>query len=344
MDSADGVAMADPTAEPHADGMSDTGSLPAHPGEVAEQAPARAALPLTAGGLMAQGDTGRILRDLTANPLPALLAALFFVALFNRPIRLLGWDWWNNPEAGHGLLLAPLALWLVWRGGIRAGAAPNVRLGLLIMAGAVLVRYASGLAAELYTMKMSMVMALAGLTVFAYGFRQLLAWWLPFTILWLSVPLPELVTSALALPLQFKASQMGASLLAWREIPVLLNGNVILLPGGHQLFVAEACSGLRSLTALLSLGVLLGGMTLSSAPGRLFLVAAAIPIAILINGIRVFLTGFLVFFVSPELGAGFMHTTEGWLMFLIAFVMLGAVAWLVSRMEGMASNWRAARA
>lgn len=295
------------------------------PSEVAPPTPA----PAAAGA----GDRGRIMADLRANMVPALLAAALFVALYSRPMRLLGWDWWNNPEAGHGLLLAPLAAWLVWRSGVRAPSSPDVKLGLLILLGAVLIRYMSGLAAELYTMKMSMVMALAGFTVFAYGFRQLVAWWLPFTILCLSVPLPELVTSTLALPLQFKASEMGAALLAWREIPVRLNGNVILLPGGHQLFVAEACSGLRSLTALLSLGVLLGGMTLGSAPGRLLLVLAAIPIAILINGIRVFLTGFLVFFVSPELGEGFMHTTEGWLMFLIAFLMLGAVAWIVGQAE-----------
>lgn len=311
-----------------------------------EAAPAVASIGdnLTAGGLMARGDRTRLLNDLRANPVPALVTAVLFVALFSRPMRLLASDWWNNPEAGHGLLLAPLAVWLVWRGGVRIGASPNVRLGLLIMAGAVLIRYASGLAAELYTMKVSALMALAGLTVFAYGFRQLLAWWLPFTIFWLSIPLPELVTSALALPLQFKASEMGAAMLSWREIPVLLNGNVIMLPGGHQLFVAEACSGLRSLTALLSLGVLLGGMTLVSAPGRLLLVIAAIPIAILINGVRVFLTGFLVFFVSPELGEGFMHTTEGWLMFLIAFVLLGGVAWIVSQMEGFISKRRSAHA
>ncbi len=321
-------------------------SLPLDPRLVDDQ-PVDVIRPVTASSgapATTPGDRQRVFTDLRTNVVPALLAAALFVALYSRPMRLLAWDWWNNPEAGHGLLLAPLAVWLVWRSGVRANATPNVKLGLLIIFGAVLIRYMSGLAAELYTMKMSMVMALAGFTVFAYGFRQLIAWWLPFTVLWLSVPLPELVTSTLALPLQFKASQMGAALLSWREIPVRLNGNVIMLPGGHQLFVAEACSGLRSLTALLSLGVLLGGMTLASAPGRLLLVLAAIPIAIVINGIRVFLTGFLVFFVSPELGEGFMHTTEGWLMFLVAFILLGGVAWIVAHIEGFFARRRVADA
>ncbi|MGH3114222.1 MAG: exosortase/archaeosortase family protein, partial [Gaiellaceae bacterium] len=89
---------------------------------------------------------------------------------------------------------------------------------------------------------------------FAWGFGQLRRWWLPAALLALSIPIPALVTNALALPLQFKASSMGAALLDWRHVPVRLAGNVIQLPG-RQLFVTEACSGLRSLTALLALGV-----------------------------------------------------------------------------------------
>jgi exosortase len=89
-----------------------------------------------------------------------------------------------------------------------------------------------------------MVMALGGITIYHYGFRQVLHWWLPFTLAGLAIPLPEIVTQALALPLQFRASKMGAALLELRHVPVLLTGNVIRLPG-HELFVTEACSGLR---------------------------------------------------------------------------------------------------
>ena len=160
-----------------------------------------------------------------------------------------------------------------------------------------------------------------------FGFRQLLRWWLPFTLFALSIPLPELILSRIAMPLQYVASNIGASLLAWRDIPVLLTGNVIQIPG-HRLFVAEACSGLRSLTALISLGVLLGAVTLRHPVSRVLLLGAAIPVAIALNGVRVFLTGFLVYFVDPKLGEGFMHLTEGWLIFLVAFLILGGFAWL----------------
>lgn len=267
-----------------------------------------------------------------ATLLPWLVLAAAFVLLYWRPAMLLGRDWWNDPESGHGLLLAPVSIWLAWRTGLLADRKPGMVLGLLVLVGAVLLRAGAELAAELFTMRISLIMALAGLVVYFWGLRQALAWWLPFTLLALSVPLPELIRSAMALPLQFQASEMGAALLEWRQIPVHLTGNVISIPG-HRLFVTEACSGLRSLTALLSLGVLMGGLWLKYPISRIALVLLAVPIAIAVNGVRVFLTGFLVYFVDPALGEGFMHVTEGWLLFLISFVLVGGVAFLVRAVE-----------
>lgn len=273
--------------------------------------------------------------------LPAIVATIAFAVLFAQPMYLLVRDWWTVPEAGHGLLLAPVAVWLAWKSGIRRDAVGNVALGIAMLLLAVVIRYLAGLAAELFSMRASMVLALGGLTVYHYGFRQLLHWWLPFLLACLAIPLPELVTQALAMPLQFRASEMGAALLRWREIPVLLTGNVIRIPG-HELFVTEACSGLRSLTALLSLAVLMGGLMLKHPVARMLLVALAIPIAIVINGIRVFLTGFLVYFVDPALGQGFMHVTEGWLLFIVSFTCIAALAWLAASSERRWDAWREA--
>ncbi len=276
----------------------------------------------------------------TAPPLdrlaPAALAAVGFLILFTAPFLSLVHDWWTQPDAGHGLLLAPLALWLAWRRGIVEEARPQRWLGAGVLIASVLLRYLAGLAAELFTLRLSMLGAAFGLVIFTLGWRQLLRWWLPVVLLVLAVPLPGVITNAIALPLQFKASRMGAALLESRHIQVLLSGNVIILPGGHRLFVTEACSGLRSLTALLSLGVLVGGLWLRHPLTRVLLLALAIPVAVVINGVRVFLTGFLVFFVDPALGEGFMHITEGWLMFIVAFGVLGGLAWLARQAESAA--------
>ncbi|MEP6572548.1 MAG: exosortase/archaeosortase family protein [Gemmatimonadota bacterium] len=263
---------------------------------------------------------------------PYVLLLLAFALLFAQPARLLVRDWWNDPEAGHGLLLAPLSLWLGWRAGLLRETRAQPWLGSIVLGGAVLLRYVSGLAAELFTMRLSMIFAAAGIVLFFWGWRQLTHWWLSFVLFMLSVPVPAVLTTALALPLQFRASAMGAWLLASRHVPVHLSGNIISLPG-RQLFVTEACSGLRSLTALLSLGVLVGGLWLRSPVSRALIILAAIPVAMVVNSVRVFMTGFLVYYVSPSLGEGFMHLSEGWLLFVVAFGILSSFTWLTAQVE-----------
>jgi exosortase len=260
------------------------------------------------------------------------LTAAAFIFLFFEPMTTLARDWWSDPDSGHGLLLGPIAIWLAWKTGVDRNSRSQPWLGAAMLVAAVLIRYVSGLAAELFTMRGSMILALAGLTVFHFGFRQVLRWWLPFTLICLAVPLPELVTQALALPLQFKASQMGAALLEIRHVPVHLAGNVIRIPG-QELFVTEACSGLRSLTALISMSILMGALFLKHPVTRVTLLLLAIPIAIVVNGIRVFLTGFLVYFVSPQMGTGFMHATEGWLLFVVSMAALAGVAAAAAMIE-----------
>jgi exosortase len=262
---------------------------------------------------------------------PLLFAAVAFGVLFSRPATLLALDWWNDPDAGHGLLLAPLAIWLAWKRGL-VPARPQRVLGVFLLVAGIALRYLSGLAAELFTMRISMVMAAIGLLLFFRGIDQVLRWWLPVTLFCLSIPIPAVLTNTLALPLQLKASSWGAALLAARHVPVELSGNIIRLPG-RDLFVTEACSGLRSLTALLALGVLVGGLWLRHPLSRVVLIALALPVAMVVNAIRVFFTGFLVFFVDPKLGEGFIHLSEGWLLFIVAFLILGGFTWIMSRVE-----------
>lgn len=263
----------------------------------------------------------------------ALLATtVAFGVLFAQPLANTARTWWSDPEAGHGLLLAPLAFILAWRQGVRRDAQPNPALGLSILGLAVAIRYISALAADPFLSRSAMFLALAALVIHVWGWRQVMAWWLPSLLLALSVPLPEVIMGTLALPLQLKASSLGAALLSTRGIPVHLDGNVIRLPG-QDLFVTEACSGLRSLTALLSIGVLLGGLLLRHPATRVALVALALPVAVLINGVRVFITGFLVLFVDPSLADGFTHITEGWLMFLVAFAVLALLTLAGARIE-----------
>jgi len=269
------------------------------------------------------------------------LTGLTFAILFAQPFANTTAAWWNDPEAGHGLLLVPLALILAWRRGIDPEATPSHAAGLTILGLAVALRYVAALAADPFLARSAMFLALAALVVYAWGWRQVAGWWLPAALLVLSVPLPDAILGSLALPLQLKASSLGATLLSWRGLPVHLDGNVIRLPG-HDLFVTEACSGLRSLTALLSIGVLLGGVLLRSPWARMAIIVLAIPVAVIVNGVRVFVTGFLVAFVDPSLAEGFTHITEGWLLFLVAFAILAAITygavWIERRLTRTAAH------
>lgn len=271
--------------------------------------------------------------------LPAAVAAAAFIALFASPAAGVAHQWWTDPDMGHGLLLFPVSIWLAWRGGILKDAEPNVRDGTLLLIGAVLIRALGSLAAEFFTQRFSILLALAALTVFSFGWKQLRHWWLPFTLLLLAIPLPDVIINRLAIPLQFRASRMGTALLEWRHVPVVSNGNVIVIPEG-RLFVAEACSGLRSLTALLALGVMIGGLYLRTVTGRVLLIVLAIPVAVLVNAFRVFLTAFLMHFVDPAMGRGFMHASEGWALFLVSMVILAGLTAVLRYGEGL---WRRLR-
>ena len=271
--------------------------------------------------------------SLFKTPAPVILSALAFLICFYEPMYTLGRDWLTDPNAGHGLLLFPVALYLAWKAGVVPEPRPQHALGLALLVASVVLRYLSGLAAELFTMRMSLLGATVGLILYVYGARQLLRWWLPGLLILLSVPLPEVVIGTLALPLQLRASTWGAALLKFRHVPVLLAGNVIHLPG-RSLFVTEACSGLRSLTALIALGVLAGGLWLRSPWSRVVLICVAVPTAMALNAVRVFLTGFLSYYVDPRLAEGFMHLTEGWVIFVVAFGILGVAAFLLAALEG----------
>ncbi len=132
---------------------------------------------------------------------PVIAGAIAFVFLFADPVRGLVSAWWNDPDAGHGLLLFPVSLWLAWKSGIRPDARANVRLGTATIFGAVVIRALGGLAAEFFTQRFSIWLTLVGVVIFIWGFRQVLRWWLPFTLLLLAIPLPATIINSLAVPL-----------------------------------------------------------------------------------------------------------------------------------------------
>jgi exosortase/archaeosortase family protein len=143
----------------------------------------------------------------------------------------------------------------------------------------------------------------------------------PLAFLFFMIPIPVIVFNQIAFPLQLLAARLASSLLDLFGVPVLREGNIIQLPT-MALEVAQACSGIRSLMSLGALAVIYGYFLETRNLHRVLLTLAAIPIAIVANGLRVMGTGLLGYYWDPDKAEGFFHTFSGWVIFLISLALL----------------------
>jgi exosortase len=232
-------------------------------------------------------------------------------------------DWANDDNYSHGFLIVPIAAYLIWerREALRRAAIAPSAVGLVAVLLGLVLLVAGTLGAELFLTRVSMLWVLAGGILFVLGWRHLRIVLFPLLFLVLMIPIPAIIFNQIAFPLQLFASRVGAAGLGTLDIPVLREGNVIVL-ASITLEVAEACSGIRSLVSLLTLGVVLGYFLDSRAWVRTSIALATIPIAVVSNGLRVAGTGIAAHFYGNAAAEGFMHTFSGWLMFVIALVLL----------------------
>jgi exosortase len=146
----------------------------------------------------------------------------------------------------------------------------------------------------------------------------------PWAVLTLMIPIPNLILQQITFPLQLVASKLATVLLELVGVPVLRQGNVIVL-ASMPLDVAEACSGIRSLLTLVTLAIIYGYLMESRIWVRIALACSAVPIAVAANSFRIFGTGLLVQYWDPDKAEGFFHTFSGWLIFVVALMLLFAV-------------------
>jgi len=251
-----------------------------------------------------------------------LLAACFAV-LYHHVIAKLVHDWYIDENYSHGFLIVPIALFFVWkrRGKLKEASRKASSWGLVIVLGSTAVLLAGTLGSELFLTRISMLGTIAGVILYLYGWNQLRILLPPIAFLLLMIPIPAIIFNQIAFPLQLLASRFGEITLTAFQIPVLREGNLIHL-ANTSLEVAEACSGVRSLISLLTLGIVYGYFTDSRIWVRIVLTVGTIPIAIAANGIRVAGTGIAAHFYGPEASQGFFHAFSGWIIFIAAFIMM----------------------
>ena len=168
----------------------------------------------------------------------------------------------------------------------------------------------------------SLVLAVAALVLLVAGwqvFRQL-GWILLF--LFLMVPFPGRVHNMISGPLQRLATNGSVFLLEVFVPRVSQRGNVVMLDADTPMAVAEACSGLRMLTAFIVVAAFIAYMVKRPRWHKATVVLSSIPIAVICNIIRIFLTGILMLAVSVEFGQKFFHDFAGLVMMPAAVLLI----------------------
>ena len=242
-------------------------------------------------------------------------------------------QWADDPNYNHGFFVLPMAVVLAWKRRRVLVAIPQKTstAGIAVMLAAGAVYLAGVLAAELFTMRFSLVMMLAGLAMTMQGTRRMKVLLFPCLFLLFMIPLPYILYYKLTFPLQLYSSRLTAGILSLLGMPVVRNGNVINLEN-YALEVVTACSGLRSIMTLGTLAVFMADFLRKTWPWKLFFVSLVLPIAVLANTIRLVSTAVISALSSAEAAESYLHELSGIVVFMTGFVILAVCGLLVERM------------
>lgn len=266
------------------------------------------------------GPDGTILRLGTVACL-ALLGLTFYSTL-----RYMVYVWSTDENYSHGFLVPLISLYFANEAARRGPVAyrDGTRLGAGLLAVALLGKLATVLVPVGFVGDLSFLLAVAGIVALLAGRDALRRYGFAIGFLVFMVPLPVALYARIASPLQLLVSRVASVGLGAIGVPVLCEGNLMTLPGDVQMFVAEACSGMRQLTGFLALTTAVAYLTDRPAWHRGLLVLGSLPIALTANTARVVTTGLIMYHVDPSYASGAYHTIEGLLMMGLGLALLYA--------------------
>jgi exosortase len=239
-------------------------------------------------------------------------------------------QWSNDPDVGHGFFVPIVFGYIVWgrRERLMALEWKPEWWGLALMAWGFLQAFIGLLGAELFLQRSAFLISLVGLLLVLGGRALVRELTFPLLLLPFMIPIPTVIYNRITFPLQLFASWVAEILLGVIDIPVLREGNVLVL-ASQTLSVAEACSGIRSLLSLTFLALVYAYFFDSKVWMRWALFIAVVPIAILANAGRVTITGILSEH-NTALAQGVFHEMEGFVIFAIAFGMIFVLHLLIN--------------
>src|SRR4030042_1281304 len=282
-----------------------------------------------------------LLKCITSNRMALLKFAIIIASLailYFRVVQGLVSDWIHLPDFSHGFLIPLVSFYFIYekRKELSVLSPSGSWTGVVLLVFGILLLLLGNLATEYFTMRFSLLLVMGGIILYLLGkdyFKPLL---FPLAFLIFMIPIPSILMDRITFPMQLFASKVAANTLYLISIPVLREGNVMLL-ANTSLEVAEACSGIRSLISLLALSVVFAYISQKATWKRVLLVLSTFPIAIIANAARVSGTGILAHYYGDKVAPGFFHGFSGWILFVVAFVCLFLFGALLSKKKKLIS-------
>lgn len=268
----------------------------------------------------------------------AILAGLaVFIALlwsYGPTVSELIRVWRTSDEYSSGMLVPFLAAYVIWSRREDIGSAklrPALFWGVAALALAQMCRgfglyymYQSG-------ERLSLILSVAALVLLITGWQYLGKLWPVLIFLCLMLPWPNRIQAAISLPLQRWSTSSAVFCLELGGWEVVRSGNTIEIEG-VPLFVAEACNGLRMITAFFVISALVVLLTRRSWWEKLIVLLSSVPIALLCNTVRLGVTAMLYTVVENETGRKLIHDWDGYAMMPLALAMVVGELWLLMRL------------
>jgi exosortase A len=228
--------------------------------------------------------------------------------------------WATSSAYIHGFAVAPITFWMISAKARCRLAGGSVIPGMVIMIGAAILWLMGRAATVSLIEQISFVSLLIGAVGVVFGARALRDWAFPLAFLYFMVPFGEVLIPHL----QTITAQMTIALLSLAGANVSLDGNLIYTPAG--IFeVAEACAGLRFLIAAVMIAAVFSYLNFQSWAKRITFLLFAASVAIIANGVRVFLIILAATLTQNKLAIGPDHVLVGWLFYALVFFVLISV-------------------